>query len=111
MPKRKCVKNPIVDLNEENTFSGDESDEWKVDDSKSDTESEIDDIVDEVQNNSKKTKSDFSTSRLQIHTNIKRSNHPVWEFFGCLQKDSKIIGKTKDRIFCKKCLETNKIKG
>lgn len=40
----------------------------------------------------------------------KKSTHKVWEHFGTLFKTNKIVSKTKDRIFCRKCFEKNSIK-
>lgn len=40
----------------------------------------------------------------------KKSNHKVWDYFGTLFKVNRIVSKTKDRIFCRKCFEKNTIK-
>lgn len=40
----------------------------------------------------------------------KKSNHKVWEHFGILFKTNKIVSKTKERFFCRKCFEKSTIK-
>lgn len=40
----------------------------------------------------------------------KKSTHKVWEQFGILYKTNRIVTKTKDRIFCRKCFDNNTIK-
>lgn len=51
------------------------------------------------------------TANLRINTSNKtRSSHPVWDMFGKLEKDGKIIAKAKDRVFCVHCFEKKKMK-
>lgn len=50
-------------------------------------------------------------SNLRINTaNKSRSLHPIWDMFGKLEKNGKIIAKAKERIFCIHCFEKKKMK-
>lgn len=40
----------------------------------------------------------------------KKSSHKIWEQYGILFKANRMVSKTKDRIFCRKCFEKNTIK-
>lgn len=54
---------------------------------------------------------EFSVSNgYELKEITKKSTHKVWGHFGCLYKTNKIVQKTKDRVFCKKCFEKNVIK-
>lgn len=51
------------------------------------------------------------TANIRINTSNKtRSSHPIWDMFGKLEKDGKIIAKARDRVFCLHCFEKKKIK-
>lgn len=50
------------------------------------------------------------TNGYELKDISKKSVHKVWECFGVLYKVNRIVSKTKDRIFCRKCFEKNTIK-
>lgn len=131
--QRKCTKDPILESDDENNC--DDSDEWR----NTATQSTSDDSMEfaskpskstQAKNKTKTTTSNVSaegdnleslgldptefdpTKNLRIRTKLKRSNHPVWDLYGVLQKkdDGRDIAKAKDRIFCKKCFELKVIK-
>lgn len=127
--KRFCTRDPIVESGSEHSFEDDE--EWnnnqkntdrntensghqrpnakigktKLNDAIANVSSEGD-YLEEIGANSP----DFDPREyLRINTKSKRSNHPIWNIFGILQKknDGKTIAKAKDRIFCRTCFEEN----
>lgn len=132
--KRRCAKNPILESDDENNVS--DSDEW----TNSPNQVESDESSETVSNQRKNTQAtkkrktttssmsaeednfddletlgldstDFDPTRnLRINTKTKRSNHPIWNFFGVLQKDGREVFKARGRIFCRKCLEAKTIK-
>lgn len=133
---RKCTKNAILESDDENNIN--ESDEWSnsVHQSESDDSTEYipkrsKNIPAKKTTNTKTTtsimsadednfdslealglnQSDFDpTKNLRINTKVKRSNHPIWNFFGILQKDGREVFKARGRVFCRKCLESKTIK-
>lgn len=132
MGKRHCTKDAIVESEDEHNIE--DSDEWNHNQSNCDTDTSTDDSVHQTQVAKKQKKTndaisnvsteednleaidlnstDFDpTNTLRISTKTKRSNHPIWNIFGILQKGGQIIAKAKDRIFCRKCFEDKKLKG
>lgn len=133
MAKRKCTKNPIVESDDEHNFN--ESEEWRNSGNQSESDDSIENVSErsknsQVKNKTKTTSKNMSaegdnleslgldstefdpTQNLRIKTKLKRSNHPIWDLFGVLQKkdDGRDVAKAKDRIFCKKCFELKTIK-
>lgn len=130
--RRKCTKNAIVESEDENRL--DDSEEWKNDgiQSQSDTDESIEVSTNQKESTQAKKMANDTTNisadednlesiglnsddfdptvHLQINTKQKRSNHPIWNLFGILQKEGKTIAKAKERIFCRKCFEMKKIK-
>lgn len=50
------------------------------------------------------------TNGYELKDIAKKSTHKVWEHFGILYKTNRIVSKTRDRLFCRKCFEKNTIK-
>lgn len=51
------------------------------------------------------------TANLKIQTSKKnRSSHPIWDMFGNLEKNGKVLEKAKNRIFCVHCFRKKKMK-
>lgn len=49
--------------------------------------------------------------QLKIVKKMKQSNHLIWNHFGYLMKDGKIIKKCEKKIYCVKCFDKKTFKG
>lgn len=52
----------------------------------------------------------INTANYQLKDLSKKSNHKIWEHFGTLCKLNRVVSKTRDRIFCRRCFEKKSFK-